>query len=173
MFADIRKNVQKYFSEITLRRLRENLKSFKGTGGLAQPIVYSKVADTVFNGIQRLREAGVGHLVVTEKDSLATTVGVISKKDILVYMIKNFTTDTKIDVLLNEKVGKLEIGTLGNKVVCCSKNETLRRVLQEMARLKVSCIPITDENKIYQGAIVKGHVEMILREASLHLVANS
>ena len=112
----------------------------------------------------------MGHLVVTEKESIASTVGVISKKDILVFMVKNFTTDTKIDELLNEKIGLLDIGTTGNKVVCCSKNDSLRKVLQEMARLKVSCIPIVDEQKVYQGAVIKGHVEMLLREASLHFV---
>ena len=121
-------------------------------------------------GIQKLRAAGVGHLVVTEKDSIESTVGVISKKDILVFMIKNFTTDSKIDMLLNEQISKLELGTVGGSVVCCSKNDTLRRVLQEMARLKVSCMPITDEKRVYQGAIVKGHVELLLREASFYLV---
>ena len=155
--------------EISLRKVRETLKTFKALG--PQNLVHLKVSDTVHAGIQKLRECNVGHLILTENDSLSTTIGVVSKKDILVFMIKNFTTDSKIDVLLDEQIGNLEIGTQGNKVVWAGKQETLRKILQELNRLKVSCIPIVDEHLVYQGAITKGHIDILLRECCLEYVA--
>ena len=158
-----------YFGEITVRKVRETLKTFKAFG--AQNLVHLSVSDTVLAGIQKLKECNVGHLIVTENNNVSTTVGVVSKKDMLVFMIKNFTTDSKIDVLLDEKIGNLDIGTQGNKVVYAGKHETLRKILQEINRLKVSCIPIVDDQLLYLGAITKGHIEVLLRECCLEYVA--
>lgn len=113
----------------------------------------------------------MGHLLITENDSLSTTIGTVSKRDILVYVIKNFTTDARVDVILDERLENLAIGTTGTGVVCANKHESLRRVFQDICKFKYSCIPIVDENRVFQGAINKSHVELIFRDSCFHLVA--
>ena len=110
--------------------------------------------------------------MITETDSVCSTIGVISKREILVYVIKNFTTDSKIDLLLDEKMERLSIGTTGNSVVCAHKNDSLRRVLQEINKNQFGCVPVIDENRLYLGAINKSHIDFIFRECCLHLVAH-
>lgn len=115
----------------------------------------------------------MGHLLITENDNLSTTVGVISKRDILVFVIKNFATDSKVDALLDEKLGQLTLGTTGHSVVCARKDDTLRRVLSDIKKHKYSCIPVVDDNQTYIGAINKSHVDLIFRDSCYHLVVKS
>lgn len=112
----------------------------------------------------------MGHLLITETDSVCSTIGVINKRDILVYVIKNFTTDSKIDLLLDEKMENLSLGTVGSGVVCAHQNDSLRRVFQEINKNQFSCIPIIDENRVYQGAVNKSHIDFLFKECCLHLV---
>ena len=168
VYLEMRKNLRVYFQEISLRKVRENLKTFKGL--TAQTLYSMEMTGTIFSGIQKLKECKVGHLIVTEGADTSSTAGVLTKRDILVYMIKNFTTDSQIDVLLDEQISHLQIGTLGADVFAVSKHETLRRVFAEMLRLKLACVPVVDEQRKFSGVINKHHVELLFRECCLHFV---
>lgn len=165
----IKNSIRSYFREITLKTVRENLKTFKGLS--TQQIYSSQVSSSVYAGIQKMKDSQVGHLIVTEHADISSTVGIISKKDILVFMIKNFTTDAHIDVLLDEKIQNIDIGTKGADVMTVNKHETLRRVLQEMLRHKLSCVPIIDDQRKFYGVINKHHIELLFKECCLHFVA--
>ena len=169
VFLEMRKNLRVYFQEISLRKVRENLKTFKGLA--TQTLFSMEMTASIYSGIQKLKECKVGHLIVTESADISSTAGVLSKRDILVYMIKNFTTDSQIDMLLDEQICHLQIGTLGAVVFSVSKHETLRRVFSEMLRLKLACVPVVDEQRKYYGVINKHHVELLFRECCLHFVS--
>lgn len=160
----------------SLKRIRENQKTFKGLS--TQALVFQKVgrrdqfSDSILAGVTKLQQCAVSHLLVTESESTSTTIGVISKRDILLYVIKNFTTDTKVDVILDERLENLHIGTTGQAVVCAKKDETLRRVLSDIRKYKYSCIPVVDDNHVFLGAINKSHVNLIFRDSCYHLVSS-
>lgn len=129
-----------------------------------------QVADSIYEAIHKLKANQVGHILVVEGESVASTIGVVSKRDILVFMIKNFTTDKKIDVILDEKIGNLQIGTRGKDVVCLKKEEPLRQVFELMKQRCLPCIPVVDDDGVYQGTVTKDHIELLLRESKLHFV---
>lgn len=176
--VSIREHIKKHFREISLKKVRESLKTFKGLTN--QPLVHQKVSshlrqfsESILGAVQKIQECAVGHILITETESLCSTIGVITKRDILMYVIKNFTSDSKVDLLLDEPLQKQTLGTTGSAVVCAQKSDTLRRVFQEIYKNKFSCIPIIDEQRVYQGAINKSHIDFILRESCLHLVKTS
>ena len=167
--AEFKKSIQKLFQETTIKRMRDSTKTFKGLHG--QTLTYAKRSDSIFSGIQKMKESGVGHLIITSDESSDTIIGVISKKDILVYMIKNFTVDSNIDVLLDEKMKNIDLGTTGKKVTIAKKDETLRRVFQDISKGRLSCIPIADDHGIYQGSVSKLHIELLMQDCSLYRVS--
>lgn len=152
----------------SLKKIRENQKTFKGLS--TQALVFQKFSDSILAGVQKLQQCAVSHLLISETDNLSTTVGVISKRDILLYVIKNFTTDTRVDVILDERLDNLNIGTTGTTLVCAKKDHTLRNVLAEIRKHKYSCIPVVDENQVFLGAINKAHVSLIFRDSCYHMV---
>lgn len=47
-------------------------------------------------GLQRLKDNKLGHLIVVEKD-LSQVVGIVSKLDFLIYVIKGFISTEEVD----------------------------------------------------------------------------
>lgn len=87
-------------------------------------------------------------------------------------MIKNFTIDSKIDVLLDEKLSNIDLGKKNVPVCFAGTHETLRKVFQEINKQKLSCVPILDEQNCFLGAIYKWDVEIIFKLSCFEYVSS-
>jgi hypothetical protein len=66
---------------------------------------------------------------VTEKD-IHSIVGILGKKEFLLFMIRNFTSDEVSGKILNHSIFDLSIGTVQNDMVTKKVTDTLRDVLK-------------------------------------------
>lgn len=62
-----------------------------------------------------MREYRVGHLIAVDKD-LSNVVAVISKKDILLYMIRNCPIDSKRSKFVGKPIIEIDIGVYGDAI---------------------------------------------------------
>lgn len=60
-----------------------------------------------------MRENKVGHLIAVEKD-LSNVVAVVSKRDFLLFMIRNFAMSEHSDKILQKPILEVEIGVSGD-----------------------------------------------------------
>ena len=55
-------------------------------------IVNIKLSSTIYDCVGKLQQHKIGHIVIAEKD-IHSIVGILSKKDFLLFMVRNFTSD--------------------------------------------------------------------------------
>jgi CBS-domain-containing membrane protein len=104
-----------------------------------------------------------------EKD-LSNTIGIVSKRDLLLFMIRNFSMSFLHDKLLERSIIKISLGKSGDEIFQMNYNSHLREIFQHMSTKKLSCVPIIDENRVYLGMVQKWHVYYIFKNLSFHYV---
>lgn len=102
--------------------------------------------------------------MVVDKD-ISNVVGVVSKMDFLMFMIKKYLTNEETEEFLQKPILGLNIGVSKDEIDKMSWDVNLRQVFKHMSDSKISCVPIVDEQSRYQGVIQKWHILHIFKKA--------
>lgn len=111
--------------QISIKDIMIHYKNYKDLSN--QSLVLSNLNSSILDCVNKMKEHKVGHIIVTEKD-IHSIVGILSKKDFLLFMIRNFTSDEVSSKLLNHSVFELSIGTSTNGIFFLRPDNTLREV---------------------------------------------
>lgn len=179
LIEQLRTEVTAALSSITVAEYQYKYKTFKNIS--MQTLVSSTVKsilfthqlnESLFMGLQRLKDNKLGHLIVVEKD-LSQVVGIVSKLDFLIYVIKGFISTEEVDQFLQRPILQLQIGTSGADIQTMSQDILLRNILTEVSSNKYSCVPVVDQEGKLIGVIQKWHILHVFKSLSfLYVRAN-
>ena len=117
-----------------------------------------------------MQENKVGHLIVIEKN-MSNIVSVVSKKDFLLFMIRNFTMNFIDDKLLDMPILKVSIGVSGDNIFQMRDSCHLREIFQYMLNKKLSCVPIMDNEGKCVWILQKYQVYLIFENLAFEFVS--
>lgn len=116
----------------------------------------------MYSGITKLKENRLGHLIIVDH-ALPTVVGIVNKMDFLMFVIKNYYSNSHTEDFLNKPIREMNIGQSGAGIYTMQWGTKLRDIFAEISQQKLSCVPVINENHRFVGVIQKWHVLHIFR----------
>lgn len=115
---------------------------------------------------EKLIQERLHRIIIMDKES-QVVVGTITQRDILLFIVRNFKAE-------NDEGFNIPINQLGwipnQKIVCAREFDSVFFTFATMSDLKLSALPIVDQNGSFLGFIQKSDIMLIVKDDKYEMV---
>lgn len=107
-------------------------------------------------------------LIIMDKES-QVVVGTITQRDILLFIVRNFKSDSAYEDGFETPISQLGWGPNSN-IVTMKETASVFNSFAVMIEQKLSAIPIVDQNENFMGFIQKNDIILIIKDDRYEMV---